>query len=529
MLQEPIKIMEGNIFAYLLVSHEDFKIVDANSLARAYYRNTCNYPPLENIFAPPASEETLEITAKTLTEHGSAVMEKVFSTKVSEETFPCYLEICKVSENLLFFVIKEKSTGKDSQIEELVELTDNPIFVLEHNDKLSVCYGNERYHNRTRAHEEMQGGDEDSFLTLLPESNRQPFIDILNEELGRYGECNIDVEITFDGEYYQLFRFSAYKSLMDNRLYGVLISAKRQSELMKKIEYDQQYFDIMQKFSKDLLFRIDVRKSTLVHRGDISKLVGLQPEMNRFPDCIREINLIHPDDLEGYIAFVHRMMSGVEASYEPRFLFTNGNYETYRLQGSPLFDSDGNTVQVVGKCENIQRIVDIEAKANYDSLTTALNKQSFRELIEDMLARAVDRDRFAILFLDLDDFKSVNDTMGHVFGDFMLEATGKRILNCIRKQDRLGRVGGDEFVIFFQLAPSHESVLERAEAILHSLRREFNLEGQTCKTRASIGISFFPEHGDTYDLLYHRADKALYESKAKGKDVATIFFDELDL
>ncbi|MFI3254648.1 MAG: GGDEF domain-containing protein [Eubacteriales bacterium] len=520
MLPETLHIVDRSIYAYLLVDSHSKEIIDANILARTFYRKESQFPTLDSIFVPLLEGDSLSELIHQLNVEGSAVIEKVYSTKTSDETFPCHIEICRVSEDVLFLVVKEKTEIKDSSLKDLVELTDNPIFVLEHDENLSLVYGNHRF-----MQSDFVVGT--SFLNLLEEDKRALFLERLEDELDRCGDCNLDIEMSFDGVFSQLFHFNAYKSLIDGRLYGVLISVKKQSDLMKKIEYDQQYFDIMQKFSKDLLFRIDVKKSTLVHRGDISKFVDLMPEMTRFPECMRENKLIHPEDLEGYISFIYRMMGGADACYEPRFQFSNGTYEKYRLQGSPLFDNDLNVIQVVGKSENIQKFVDIEAKAHYDALTATLNKQSFRELVEDSMARAVENDKFAILFLDLDDFKKVNDQMGHVFGDFLLEATGKRILNCIRKQDRVGRVGGDEFVIFFQFAPSHESVQERAEAILHSLRREFNYEGKTYKIKTSIGISLFPEHGDNYDVLYHKADNALYESKARGKDVATIYFEEM--
>lgn len=520
MFLDQIQIVKQDIFAYLLVDPKTSEILDGNLLAKSYYMMEDSFPPINRLFSPNADKNKISDIIKQLDCEGATVLDRVFSTTVNEETFPCHIEISKISDNLLFLVIKEKDTMDGRRIEELVNIEDNPIFVLENDENLTVHYGNQRYNHFLKLDNKENPS---SFLTLLSPDRRTVFFDFVKEQLEHHEECNVDIELTTDGEYFQLFRFSAFQSRLDRKIYGVLITAKKQSDLMKKIEYDQQYFDIMQQFSKDLLFRVDMKRSTLVHRGDISKLNGLLPEMEHFPECIREIDLVHPEDLEGYLAFAYAMMSGEQSSFEPRFKFQNGSYEKYRLQGSPLFNAEGNVIQVVGKCENIQKYVDIEAKANYDALTAALNKQSFRELIEDNLHRAVAQDKFALLFLDLDDFKHVNDTYGHIFGDFLLEATCKRILNCIRKQDRLGRVGGDEFVIFFQFAPCHESVQERAEAILHSLRREFNFNNETCKVKSSIGISLFPEHGRTYDELYEMADKALYISKEKGKDVATIY------
>ncbi|MFI3253550.1 MAG: sensor domain-containing diguanylate cyclase [Eubacteriales bacterium] len=517
MYSNKLQLVNDDIFAYLIIRHGEHETVTGNNLAQRYYADENKFPLLTDMF--PNLQLDMNQKEQFLLDEKSV--------KASGEVFSCDLEIYRPEPTLLFFVIKEKIQESDLYLTELVELSDNPVFVLNLEDNYRVAFGNERFFQFIRMNqEEFEQKHQSSFPTLLEENSH--FNQTIERILKDSNECEFDLEFSFDKEFYFLFRFDAFRA-QDNRLYGVLVSIKRQSELMKKIEYDQQYFDIMQEFSKDLLFRIDINKKTLVHRGDISNFVGLLPEMKNFPESMRDIRLIHPDDLEGYIAFIYRMIHGTPAVYEPRFLFTNGEYERYRLQGKPLFDSDGVPVQVVGKSENIQKYIEIEKKANYDSLTTALNKQSFRELIEETLRRAVQTDKFALLFLDFDDFKNANDVMGHAFGDFLLETAGKRIINCVRNHDKVGRVGGDEFVVFFPHAPHEAAVLERAESILHSLRRPFNNGDQRYSIKASIGIALYPDHGGTYDELYRRADKALYESKSRGKDVATIYFSDLDL
>lgn len=529
MLTQNLNIVDENIYAYLLIDFYSSEILDGNSLARGFYQTAGYYPDIQSLFRPSLEGDSLSDLVHCIQTEGSSTLNNIISVKANGETFPCHIEICRVTDTLLFLVIKENCLRKDSQMNQIVELFDNPIFVLEHDNPLTTVYGNARCYQCVRmGKEEFTQSAGSSFLSILPKEKAVGFAQGMNQQIDQAGECNIDIEISLDDGFFQLYRFNAYKSTFDGRLYGVLISARKQSELMRKIQYDQQFFDIMQQFSKDLLFRIDVTTGTLVHRGDISKFVDLAAEMTDFPESIRSTRLLHPDDLEGYLAFVYRVMSGTAASFDPRFQMMGGNFEKYHLQASPLFDSEGEVVSVVGKCENIQKYVDIETKANYDALTTALNKQSFQELVEGYLERAVVSDKFALLFLDLDNFKGINDTMGHVFGDFLLEATSKRIMNCIRSQDRLGRVGGDEFVVFFQFAPNQEAVQERAEAILHSLRRDFTYGEQRCKMKASIGISLFPEHGDSYQQLYDRADKALYQSKALGKDVASFYNQNLE-
>ncbi|MFI3115410.1 MAG: sensor domain-containing diguanylate cyclase [Clostridia bacterium] len=510
-----------DIYACLLIDKKTFEVLDGNKLAKNYYFNDKETAKLEELFL---NCDDLKSFFEKKGEEFSKYLSDFTSVKYGLEQFLCDIEICYCSESLVFLVIKEKSSEHNFFVEELVELDNNPVFVVDPENKYELNYFNDHFLEAVQMMEfNFSSTSNISFLSLLQENRVKAFTHDIDNQLEKNNECDTDIEITLDGHYFQMFRFNALKSHIDGKLYGVLISIKKQSELMKKIEYDQQYFNIMQEFSKDLLFRIDIQKKTLVHRGDISKFIDLRSEMENFPECIRVTRLVHPDDLEGYIAFCYRMMHGASAVFEPRFQFKNGVYEKYRLQGKPLFSENGEPVQVVGKSENIQKYIEIEAKANYDSLTSTLNKQSFREVVENMLNRSVEKDKFALLFLDFDNFKKVNDTMGHAFGDFLLEVTGKRIQNSIRSHDKIGRVGGDEFVIFFQHAPSEESTLERAEAILHSLRREYSDGDLTYSIRASIGIAMFPQDGTTYDELYQCADVALYKSKERGKDVASLY------
>ncbi len=523
MFVENYNVIDRNIYAYLIVDWNTLQILDGNKLANDYFLTTDGYPSVQTLFSPNADENKTQSIVNKIKEFGYFEIKNLTSIKKSGETFDCHVQISKVSDNIVFLVIKEYSNTTDLEIEQVVELFDNPIFVVKQDNLLTLSYASDECYQYLNINQ-----NKVSFLSMVQEEKRLIVLQTLNEQIDLYGHCNVDIEVLVDESIFRLFSLNAFKSTYDGMLYGVLISAKKQSDLMKKIEYYQQYFDIMQKFSKDLLSRIDVKKKTLIHRGSTSNFIGLSQEVENFPEAMRDTRLIHPDDLEGYIAFVYRLMNGATSSFDVRFQLNDGAFEKYRLQASPIFDNKGNVVQVVGKSENIQKYVELKIRANYDALTSALNKQSFRELVESNISRAMATDKFALLFIDFDDFKNINDTMGHVFGDFLLEATGKRILNCIRSHDKLGRVGGDEFVVFFQFAPNPEAVLERAEAILHSLRREFTYGDMRYKANASVGISLFPDHGNDYGALYDKADKALYKSKELGKDIATIYSKDLD-
>ncbi len=356
---EKIHLGDEDIYAYLLVKKENFTILDGNKLAQRYFcvsEDCCDTEG--NIFAT----ECPHLQEIFTDEHLSSFRALTYPQSVSLSNIPlhthlrteilCDVEVSLVDteESILFLVIKESNLQKSSELKDLIDFDQNSIIVLENLPDLPVQYGNTRFfHCINMSEEEFTAEKQRSFLSFLPQEKQESFRLGISHRLGHQEFCDVDVELTFDGQFYHLFRLNVYHSSYDGKLYGVLISVKRQSELMKKIEYDQQYFDIMQRFSKDLLFRIDIKKRTLVHRGDISKFMDLQPEVIGFPEAIRDIRWVHPDDLEGYIAFSYRLIHGMDSTFEPRFLFGNGNYEKYRLQGSVLFDEEGIPVQVVGK------------------------------------------------------------------------------------------------------------------------------------------------------------------------------------
>ena len=166
--------------------------------------------------------------------------------------------------------------------------------------------------------------------------------------------------------------------------------------------------------------------------------------------------------------------------------------------------------------------------ANHDTLTDLPNRAMFME----RLAQAVKHtrrhrlDRFAILFIDLDRFKLINDTLGHLEGDRFLVETSKRLKLCIRDNDTLGRIGGDEFVILLDRINGSLDAEEVAERVLNGLSKPYKLANQQFKSGASIGIAFSHSKDDTSESLLRNADAAMYQAKSNGKGCYVIFDDK---
>jgi diguanylate cyclase (GGDEF)-like protein len=157
--------------------------------------------------------------------------------------------------------------------------------------------------------------------------------------------------------------------------------------------------------------------------------------------------------------------------------------------------------------------------ARHDGLTRLVNRRVFNERLQEatMLA-AINQKELAVLYLDLDRFKQVNDTRGHEAGDRLLVEAGRRMESVTRSTDTVARIGGDEFAVIVPVLDSPESVAHLAERLIGALGKPFMIDEEVALIGASIGISLFPEHGATVDALLHQADEALYEAKHCGRN-----------
>lgn len=171
----------------------------------------------------------------------------------------------------------------------------------------------------------------------------------------------------------------------------------------------------------------------------------------------------------------------------------------------------------------------IEFLALYDPVTHLPN----RRLLEDRLDRALatsnrNRSRGALLFIDLDDFKSVNDSLGHDQGDILLQQVAKRLSGCLRQNDTVARFGGDEFAVVLEgiTADPDEArarLRQIADKLRHALSRPYRLLGRTCHTTASIGIAEFGDGNERIQELLKRADLAMYQAKERGRNTSRVF------
>ena len=170
----------------------------------------------------------------------------------------------------------------------------------------------------------------------------------------------------------------------------------------------------------------------------------------------------------------------------------------------------------------------IQFLAYYDSLTGLPN----RSLLQDRLSKALagarrHREKLAVLFLDIDRFKTINDSLGHSFGDLLLQQLAKRLQTCARDQDTVARVGGDEFLVVLGSVEEDSDAAIAAERIAREVNAPFNIQGQILNITCSLGISMFPEHGKDVETLIKNADAAMYSSKDRGRNTFRFFTEKM--
>lgn len=157
--------------------------------------------------------------------------------------------------------------------------------------------------------------------------------------------------------------------------------------------------------------------------------------------------------------------------------------------------------------------------AQHDPLTGLPNRALFNDRLQQELARAKRQDgRFAMVFLDLDQFKPINDNYGHAIGDQILKEVAKRLQKCVRAADTVGRIGGDEFVVLLAHLSETDHVLELADKFRLALKAPFAVNGQPLPLSCSVGVAVYPDNGTDAITLVKNADEAMYRAKDAGRD-----------
>jgi diguanylate cyclase (GGDEF)-like protein/PAS domain S-box-containing protein len=244
---------------------------------------------------------------------------------------------------------------------------------------------------------------------------------------------------------------------------------------------------------------------------------------------------VHPEDRARIRrVFFDTVASGVGRQTEFRFTPKNGNARHIESQSTVIQDASGRVSRVLVVSRDITERKHAEARiqhlAHHDALTGLPNRILLQELIGEAMARAErNGDFLALLFIDLDRFKTINDSLGHAVGDGLLKQAAVRLRACARKSDILARLGGDEFLLTLVGIKRAEDVPRVAEKLLSALTQPFTIDGHVLNTSCSIGISIYPADGKDVETLMKNADMAMYHAKESGRNSYRFFSREMNI
>lgn len=311
---------------------------------------------------------------------------------------------------------------------------------------------------------------------------------------------------------------------------------QEKEELLRKSE---ERYQLALLASKDGIYDWDIKNNTVFYSKIWKKIIGY--EENELPDTYEVLeNLIHPEERKAVLNVRNKYLNREIDKYniEYRFRKKDGSYIWIQDSALAMWDNEGNPLRIIGTYTDIdgrkKREKIIFNMAYYDSLTGLPNRRYFEKILKNILAfneNSYKDNKGIVLFLDLDNFKNINDTLGHDVGDKLLKIIANKLKEVLRKEDIISRFGGDEFLILQPNINTYEEAVESVNRIIDIFKDLWILGEHKLYITPSIGITVYPDDGEDVNIILRNADTAAYDAKFSGKNGYKFFeksmFDQM--
>lgn len=288
---------------------------------------------------------------------------------------------------------------------------------------------------------------------------------------------------------------------------------------------DEQYY-------KSISFQYYVENEKMMFSEAIKSQIGMKMYYENFKQWLKKSNIVFQGD-RNILNNIYKqcILDNISIKAQLRLLTINGSYEWFEIHCNPLWDeAKKKCLKIVGTLVNINALRQMQSeattwreRARRDPLTGLYNRTIFREKV---LALIEQKNKGALIFMDVDYFKKVNDTLGHAVGDDVLLTVAKRLRYFFKEsEDVIARYGGDEFIVFLKDVSSQQELRKKLEQLLEVFREKYQRGETTWNITGSVGAALYPEDASDYQMLLERADTALYVSKNKGRDRYTLYCD----
>lgn len=316
---------------------------------------------------------------------------------------------------------------------------------------------------------------------------------------------------------------------------GFLFDVTEQRLLERKLRDSERRHRLLADHATDVIWTMNLDGTFTYVSPSIQQLRGLTPE-----DAMRERleDALAPESYAQVLTMMHGVVDDLRSGRKfPTFRgefqqpHKDGHLVWVEITTTGMYDDDGEFIGVLGVSRDVTQRREAEERirhmAQHDQLTGLPNRALFSDRFETAIALARRTGvQVALLFLDLDKFKDVNDTLGHAAGDLLLKAVAERINALMRGSDTVGRIGGDEFVVLLQGVAGASAAMLVAGRILDALQAPFEIDGHEVRIRASIGAAVFPDDGEDPIALSRKADIAMYYAKHGGRDRALLYDED---
>jgi diguanylate cyclase (GGDEF)-like protein/PAS domain S-box-containing protein len=282
--------------------------------------------------------------------------------------------------------------------------------------------------------------------------------------------------------------------------------------------------------ANDGLWDWDINRGTIYYSPRWKEMLGYAPdEVGTTPD--EWVQRIHPDDAPRVRGELQSHLAGPSPHFESehRVLHRDGTYRWVVCRAAAVRDEQGRATRLAGSITDLTGRKTAEERLVHDALHDVLTGLPNRALFASLLQRSMARSRrhpehqFAVLFLDLDRFKLINDSLGHMVGDEFLAEVSRRLVGCLRPEDTVARLGGDEFTVMVEDVEGPSDAVRVAERIQSELTNVIQISGHETYTSASIGIALSDSRYETPEEMLRDADIAMYRAKSRGRARQEVF------
>lgn len=297
---------------------------------------------------------------------------------------------------------------------------------------------------------------------------------------------------------------------------------------------EQKYRDILLSESSQS-YEINLTKNLIIKSFPNTDLLHKDPPAD-FSSMLKHFleHIIHPEDRASFAdtvslqALLEAYTNGkkdIKIDYRHKTMNNEYIWMEYHLYFSKDSATDDIIVNIILRDINAkkQKELSLQNRAQHDTLTQLYNRGTAVPLINQILTQTDGNIFHAFMIIDLDNFKTLNDTLGHIEGDYVLKDVAQKMRSHFRNNDICARLGGDEFIVFMKNVDQLNIIAEKAQQLIGLLNHTYQKDGNSVHISVSIGVSIFPEHGNTFDMLYERADKALYAVKKHQKNSYLIY------